>query len=140
MSEELARQLAAMLSQKLVEHLSLLEAILEVARGIGATPGREGLTQLAGMVDNLKSVMSSMSSDVYALIGLVEKGSIDPETLREVYALAGYYVEAGSRTEAAVEEILRPIMGDPGFDHSLRQAFEKLYLLAEAAYRRRGFG
>jgi len=136
-SNQLVKELVALLSQRLIEHLSLLETIIEAARTLGAEPPREKVEALREYVESLQAVRSSLASNIDALIKALEEGGVDPESVRDIYALAGYYVEAASRTEDEAASLLAPILGDPGFDDRVRAEFRRLYSLAEKAYRRR---
>jgi len=114
----------------------LLEAIIKYARSLGGEPPADQVAVLREYVESLQAVRGSIASNIEPLIAALERDEVDKEVAREIYALAGYYVEAASKTEDEAARLVRPYLGDPGFDDDLRRSFRKLYVLAEEAYKR----
>jgi len=139
---EKARILVDLLAKDLTEHLIIVGELEDLSRKVReALPSSQALReQVEEKLASLALLRDAISEKSEVLLGLVEDEQLPEDVLRDVYALSGYYVEAGSKSERAVLERLQGF-GASGDDlervSRARESVSKLYSAASRKYRGR---
>jgi len=139
---EKARILADLLAKDLTEHLIIVGELEDLSRRVReALPSSATVReQVEERISSLSLLRNAISEKSEALLDIIEDEALPDEVLRDVYALSGYYVEAGSKSERAVLERLQ------GFGASssdledvarVRERVSRLYAAASKQYRGR---
>ncbi|MEB3805890.1 MAG: hypothetical protein GSR73_00005 [Desulfurococcales archaeon] len=116
--------MAQLLSMKLEEHLRAMETIEGIARELASTDmSSRSPEELRDAVSRLRSLRSALLKDALRVVDAIENGDITPggDGVEELYALAGYYVEAAYHSEKRLLSMLGGYVDD-----SDRQSMELL--------------
>ncbi len=98
-----AHYLVSLLSMKLHEHLEAIEKIIDLWRSsppTGALP-----VELVDALSRLRQLRASISRDAAYILEEIGRG-VGGEEAEDLYALAGYYVDAAYYTELSLLEKL----------------------------------
>ncbi len=138
---EKARILVDLLAKDMMEHLAIVNTLSELARRakLAVPSASRAVAEITVQVRNLSLLRDSMARRIELLVEIVREEELPWELVREIYALSGYYVEAGSRTE---EEVLKSLVGFGASSEDLaglqkaRALASILYGAARERYRR----
>lgn len=93
-----------LLYMKLEEHLKAIEAIERLSRSMTPSDlGGGGMEELLDAVARLRSLRSSLITDVERVLSKILGGEVDKgPSMEPLYALAGYYAEAAYHAEVRI--------------------------------------
>ncbi len=131
-AEDKARILVDLLAKDLQEHLAIIAVLRELSiRVREALPSSQRNLELVSQhLTSLGLLRASMIEKMEMLVDLVRDHSLPADVVRDIYALSGYFVEAGSKSE---EEVLKRLLGFGATEEEL-VSLERLKAIARLLY------